>query len=108
MQHLQVVKLNFDFPQFVYQSAFEQMEHHSEANEMNVMNHAPGAGSISQPVDQQSCVLPLSYGCPLLKHLENKYKIQQEPDVHSSLLPCGIKMCPKQAVTDMQQNVLSD
>ena len=35
------------------------------ANEMNiVMNHAPGAGSIARPVDQQSSALPLCYGCP--------------------------------------------
>ena len=27
------------------------------------MNHAPGAGSIIRPVDQQSSTLPLSYGC---------------------------------------------
>ena len=32
------------------------------ANEMNfIMNHAPGAGSIARPVDQQSSALPLSY-----------------------------------------------
>ena len=29
-----------------------------------VMNYAPGAGSIPRPVDQQSSVLPLYYGCP--------------------------------------------
>ena len=29
------------------------------------MNHAPGAGSIARPVDQQSSALPLSYGHPL-------------------------------------------
>ena len=30
------------------------------ANEMNIaMNHAPGAGSIARPVDQQSSALPL-------------------------------------------------
>ena len=29
------------------------------------MNHAPGAGLIARPVDQQSSVLPLCYGCPL-------------------------------------------
>ena len=34
-------------------------------NEMNIaMNHAPGAGSIARPVDQQSSALPLCYGCP--------------------------------------------
>ena len=32
-----------------------------------VMNHAPGAGSIAQPVDQQSSVLPLCYGRLLLR-----------------------------------------
>ena len=36
------------------------------ANEMNfVMNHAPGAGSIARPVDQQSSALPLCYRCHL-------------------------------------------
>ena len=35
------------------------------ANEMNfAMNHAPGAGLIARPVDQQSSILPLYYGCP--------------------------------------------
>ena len=34
-------------------------------NEMNlVMNHAPGAGLIAPPVDQQSSALPLCYGHP--------------------------------------------
>ena len=34
-------------------------------DEMNfVMNHAPGAGSIARPVDQQSSALPLCYGRP--------------------------------------------
>ena len=37
-------------------------------NQMNfVMNHAPGAGSIAQPVDQQSSALPLYHGCPQRK-----------------------------------------
>ena len=37
------------------------------SNEMNfVMNHAPGAGSITQPVDLQSSALPLCYGLPLI------------------------------------------
>ena len=37
------------------------------ANEMIfVMNHAAGAGLIARPVDQQSSVLPLYHGCPLL------------------------------------------
>ena len=36
------------------------------ANEMNfVVNHAPGAGLIAQPVSQQSSVLPLYHGCLL-------------------------------------------
>ena len=30
-----------------------------------VMNHAPGAGSIARPVDQQSSTLPLYHGRPL-------------------------------------------
>ena len=30
-----------------------------------VMIHAPGAGSIAQPVNQQSSMLPLYHGCPL-------------------------------------------
>ena len=35
--------------------------------EMNfVMKHALGAGLIARPVDQQSRVLPLYHGCPLL------------------------------------------
>ena len=44
------------------------------ANEMNfVMNHAPGAGSIVRPVDQQSSVLPLYHGCPY------KHRVQIQP-----------------------------
>ena len=36
------------------------------ANEMNfITNHAPGAGSLAQPVIQQSSELPLYYGHPL-------------------------------------------
>ena len=36
-------------------------------NEMNfVMNCTPGAGSLAQPVDQQSSVLRLYHGCPLV------------------------------------------
>ena len=36
------------------------------ANDINfVMNHAPGAGSIARPVDQQSNALPLNHECPL-------------------------------------------
>ena len=36
------------------------------ANEMNlVLNHAPGAGSLTRPVDQQSSALLLKHGCPL-------------------------------------------
>ena len=35
------------------------------ANEMNfVINHVPGAGSLSRIVDQQSSALPLCYGRP--------------------------------------------
>ena len=35
------------------------------ANELNfVLNHAPGAGSIARPVDQQSSALPLYHGGP--------------------------------------------
>ena len=35
------------------------------AHAMNfVMNHAPGAGSMARPVDQQSSALPLRYRCP--------------------------------------------
>ena len=38
------------------------------ANEMNFgMTHAPDAGSITQPVDLQSSMLPMCYGCSLLK-----------------------------------------
>ena len=38
----------------------------TQAKEMNfVMNHAPGAGSIAQPVDRQSSALPLYHGRPL-------------------------------------------
>ena len=38
------------------------------ANEMNFdVNHAPGAGLIARPVDQQSSVLPLCHGCPLYR-----------------------------------------
>ena len=36
------------------------------------MNHAPGAGSVARPVDLQSSVLPLCYGCPL--------NMQHKPD----------------------------
>ena len=48
-------------------------------NEINfVMNHATDAGSITGPVDQQSSVLPLSYGCSptltmILKHCYHGY-----------------------------------
>ena len=36
----------------------------SWANEMNfVINHAPGAGSLAQPVGPQSSALPLYHGC---------------------------------------------
>ena len=44
-----------------------------------VMNHAPYAGSIAQPDDLQSSVLPLCYGCPwaftiiMLHALVNKW-----------------------------------
>ena len=35
------------------------------ANEVTfVMNHASGTGSIAQPVDPQSSMLPLCYSCP--------------------------------------------
>ena len=34
-----------------------------------VTNHAPDAGSIARPVDQQSSALPLCYGCPRVIHL---------------------------------------
>ena len=38
------------------------------ANGMNfVMNHAPGAGTITRPIDQQSSMLPLYQGCPHTK-----------------------------------------
>ena len=36
-----------------------------------VVNHAPGAGSIARPVDQQSSALPLCYGHPLYMCIEN-------------------------------------
>ena len=32
------------------------------------MNHAPGAGLIAQPVNQQSSSLSLYYGCPENEH----------------------------------------
>ena len=39
------------------------------ANEINfVLNHAPSARSIVQPVDHQSSALPLCYGCPIPLH----------------------------------------
>ena len=35
------------------------------ANDMNFsVNYAPDAGFIAQPVDLQSSMLPLCYGCP--------------------------------------------
>ena len=37
-----------------------------------VMNHSPGAGSIPQPIDQQSSMLPLYYRCPYVI-LEEKF-----------------------------------
>ena len=44
------------------------------ANEINsVMNHAPGAGSLARPVDQQSIVLPLCYCYPLQLNLTMIY-----------------------------------
>ena len=52
------------------------------ANEMNfVMKHAPGAGSIAQPVDKQSSELPLYHRCLL----RNQY-IQS---IHISSLICS-------------------
>ena len=30
-----------------------------------VMNHAPGAGSIAGPVNQQFSALPVNFGCPV-------------------------------------------
>ena len=43
----------------------------SWANKMNiVMNYASFAGSIAQPIDQQSCALPLCYGCPLSYNIQ--------------------------------------
>ena len=30
------------------------------------MNHAPGAGSLARPVDQQASAIPLYPGCPLI------------------------------------------
>ena len=40
------------------------------------MNHAPGAGSIARPVDQQSSALPLYYGQPLHPNEEHITYIQ--------------------------------
>ena len=46
------------------------------ANEMNfVMERAPGAGSIARPVDPQSNIIPLSYGCPLYEKKHCKCEI---------------------------------
>ena len=33
------------------------------------VNHAPGAGSIAEPDDQQSCMQPVCYGHPRFKML---------------------------------------
>ena len=41
------------------------------------MNHAPVAGSIAQPVDQQSSALPLNHGCPLYELLNMVKHIHQ-------------------------------
>ena len=40
----------------------------TRANEMDLgIKHAPGAGSLAQPVDLQSSVLPLCYGCSAIR-----------------------------------------
>ena len=44
-----------------------------------VMNHAPGAGLIAQPVDQQSSALPLCYGCPQTCQLQTLQTQQYNP-----------------------------
>ena len=45
-------------------------------NEMNfVLNHAPGAGSIAQSVEQQPSALPLSNGCPRLSPVNASIKL---------------------------------
>ena len=72
------------------------------ANEMNfVMNHVPGAGSITQPaVDQQSSVLPLCYGRPLhsctISHL---YSMESTP-ILSAIRPriTGVLTTPESMV----------
>ena len=47
-----------------HDSAFLRL-HRARADEMNIfINHAPGAGSMAQPVDQQSSALQLYHGCP--------------------------------------------
>ena len=49
-----------------------------------VMNHAPGAGSIARPVDQQSSVLSLSYGCPMYSRIYLTYNdIVADEDTNS-------------------------
>ena len=59
------------------------------ANEMHfVMNHAADAGSITLPVDQQSSMLPLSYGCPFSHDIS-----QNQGTISQKLL--GGKMAPK-------------
>ena len=50
----------------------------------NVMNYAPGAGSLARPVDQQSSTLPLCYGCPLSMQQENMVVTSPRQDRLSS------------------------
>ena len=43
------------------------------------MNHAPDVGLITWPVDQQSRVLPLCYGCPTLAFHEMNFSMNHAP-----------------------------
>ena len=57
------------------------------ANEMNFStNHAPGAESITQSVDQQSSVLPLCYGYTPMDNQANKinFSMNHAPRVEST------------------------
>ena len=61
-----------------------------------VMNHAPGAGSIARPVDQQSSTLPLCYGC----HYTNIF----HPDYpHPSIASQYVALWPETSTTEHQQ-----
>ena len=64
----------FKMKRMVFKTTIVQLDYTGPgttlAIEMNfVMNHAPGAGSLASPVDQQSSMLPLCHGCSPHYHM---------------------------------------